>query len=196
MRKLHITPIFDLVPAARRAAFRAALAVLVVGGFGALAALGTACGDPAHDDDVASLGPEGSAPPGPLHRPGQPCVVCHGGRGPAKAQFSLGGTIYDSPYDPMSKSNVLSAVNVTLTDSTMKTHKTATNAAGNFFVHVDEWAPAYPVHVQLDYTDGTTQTMVTHIGRDGSCAGCHHDPSGTASPGHVYLLPMTPPATP
>jgi hypothetical protein len=35
--------------------------------------------------------------------------------------------------------------------------------------------------------DGVTQKMGTHVGRDGSCAGCHVDPQGPTSPGRVYL---------
>ena len=47
----------------------------------ALAALATTCTlDPVQSEAVADLG--GEAPgvaPGPLHRPGQPCLVCHDG---------------------------------------------------------------------------------------------------------------------
>jgi hypothetical protein len=60
------------------------------------AALGSfACVDAVHEDAVKALG--GEAPgvsAGPLHRPGQPCVTCHGGSGPAKTQFSMAGTVY------------------------------------------------------------------------------------------------------
>ena len=53
------------------------------------------CYDPVHDQEVAALG--GEAPgvsPGPTHRPGQPCNVCHGGVGPANLRFSVAGTVY------------------------------------------------------------------------------------------------------
>ena len=54
-----------------------------------------ATSNPVHDNEVAALGPEDpSVPPGPDHRPGQPCLVCHGGSGPASAQFAVGGTVY------------------------------------------------------------------------------------------------------
>ena len=53
------------------------------------------CNDATHDEEVAALGAEDPAvPPGPDHRPGQPCLTCHGGIGPAKQQFSIGGTVY------------------------------------------------------------------------------------------------------
>jgi hypothetical protein len=29
--------------------------------------------------------------------------------------------------------------------------------------------------------------MQSHIGSNGSCAGCHADPPGPDSPGHVYF---------
>ena len=54
-----------------------------------------ACGDPTHDRAVEVLGGEApGVPEGPLHRPGQPCVTCHGDSGPASGEFSLAGTVY------------------------------------------------------------------------------------------------------
>ena len=51
--------------------------------------------DPVHDEQVAALGPEPAGEsPGPLHRPGQPCLVCHGGLGPAHQSFSVAGTVF------------------------------------------------------------------------------------------------------
>jgi hypothetical protein len=57
-----------------------------------------------------------------------------------------------------------------------------TNQAGNFYVLPSEWTPQYPVCVTIDRVP-----MLTLISRDGSCAGCHFDPAGPDSPGHVYL---------
>ena len=109
-------------------------------------------------------------------------MACHGGRGPAKSEFSMAGTVFTYPdkTDP-----VVGAV-VTLTDSTKKQFAATTNAAGNMFVHADEWKPAYPVGVGITY-GAESRAMTSHVGRDGSCAGCHHDPPGTESPGHVYF---------
>jgi hypothetical protein len=140
------------------------------------------CGDPVHDDDVNSLGPEGPGGTGALHRAGQPCDTCHGGRGPAKATFSVAGTIFKALEDEVG----LNGAVVTLTDSNNKTHTETTNAVGNFYVHADDFTPAYPMHVEIDY-GGVKQKMGSHVGRDGSCAGCHHDPQGTSSPGHIFL---------
>lgn len=164
--------------------------LVAIGLFGAL---NISCGDPEHDDLVNALGPETNVPTGPLHRPNQPCLACHGGRGPAKSQFSMAGTVntLEATKTP------LAGVVVTLTDSTAFTAKKAgfqstTNSAGNFFVHKDEYTPAYPVHVQLTHPNAPAGTgpkqMYSHIGRDGSCAGCHKEGgAGTESPGIVYF---------
>ncbi len=68
-------------------------ALLVAVAVLATLAVGGACGgDPVHDEEVAALGPEpGGGAPGPEHRPGQPCLVCHGGSGPASEgeQFAV-----------------------------------------------------------------------------------------------------------
>ena len=60
-----------------------------------LAAAVVACVDESHELQVQALG--GEAPgvsPGPLHRPGQPCLVCHGEPGPASHKFVMAGTVY------------------------------------------------------------------------------------------------------
>src|SRR6185437_13022232 len=60
----------------------------------------TGCNDPVPDDEVASLGPEDpNVPPGPLHRPGQPCMACHDGTGPASLAFATAGTIFQDMPD-------------------------------------------------------------------------------------------------
>lgn len=157
--------------------------------------LGTACGDPVHDDLVSALGPEDSKVPiGPLHRSGQPCMACHGGRGPAKSSFSMAGTVYNIP-DPATKAPLAGVIvnlkdSVAFLDANSKGFNATTNTAGNFFLHSDEYVPAYPVHVVLTHPSAppnSGKTMYSHVGRDGSCAGCHHDPVGTESPGHIYF---------
>jgi hypothetical protein len=67
-----------------------------------------------------------------------------------------------------------------------------TNCAGNFFVEAVDWTPLFPVHVQIVYGDQSAQ-MISHMGRETSCATCH---TGTVSPmsvSQVYLNqdPMT-----
>ena len=51
--------------------------------------------DPVRDQRIERLGPEVSGvPEGPLHRPNQPCLLCHAGAGPGDAVFSLAGTVF------------------------------------------------------------------------------------------------------
>jgi hypothetical protein len=161
---------------------RAAISLLL-----AAAALG--CADPVHDDVVTALGPErGGVPAGPLHRPGQPCLVCHDGGGPGDMVLRFGGTIYQNDVDD----TPLVAATVTLTDAKAHTRVAVTNCAGNFFVQAVDWSPVFPVHVQVDY-GSVSATMQNHIGREGSCAACHTGKDSSTSVVHPYLTsdPMT-----
>ncbi len=113
-------------------------------------------------------------PHGPLHRPGQPCLLCHG-------DFSVAGTVFADATDKQPAVGV----SVNLADSQNRTFAASTNEVGNFFVKTTEFQPVYPMKVALQY-GGVTANMTADIGRNGSCASCHFDPPGSASPGHVY----------
>jgi hypothetical protein len=146
------------------------------------------CVDTVHEDAVQALGQEDpSVSPGPLHRPGQPCVTCHGGSGPAKTQFSNAGTVY--AQDKSTRPGV--GALVILEDVTGATTQTTTNSAGNFYFPLSAYDPHYPVSVsQVSSADGSqNQGMTTLINRDGSCADCHANPRGPDSMGPVYLAP-------
>jgi hypothetical protein len=141
-----------------------------------------ACADPVHDQEVAALGPEKSGVrTGPLHRPGQPCVLCHqlGSDDP----FTVAGTVYATP----DKTVPLTMVKVQLVDSQGSRLATFTNCAGNFFVRPFEWKFQYPIWVTLAAEDQLID-MESPIYRDGSCATCHVDPKNPTSAGHVFLL--------
>jgi hypothetical protein len=60
------------------------------------------------------------------------------------------------------------------------------NAAGNFYQPAAVWQPTYPTLPQVALGN-ITEPMTTHVGRDGSCAGCHVDPAGPTAAGHVYV---------
>jgi len=145
-------------------------------------ALVVAC-DPVHSDAVDALG--GEAPnvrKGPLHRPGQPCLLCHDGALGDPPEFTVAGTIFQNPNDKAAASNAT----VTLTSSNGASYRATTNAAGNFYVTPNEYTPVYPMKVAVSY-GGVEVAMTADVGRDGACASCHVDPAGPSSPGHVYV---------
>lgn len=149
--------------------------------------LGSSC-DPVHGDAVDALGGEAAGVgPGPLHRGGQPCLLCHDGAIGNPTKFSVAGTVYDAP----STAQPVAGVTVTMTSLHDGASFTATtNEAGNFYATPTEWAPAYPIKVTMK-SGGKSICMTTHIGRDGSCAGCHVEPAGQASPGRIVVAPPT-----
>jgi mono/diheme cytochrome c family protein len=168
-----------------RLALHLALMVLLAGA-GAAASLATvSCTDEVHNEEVAALGPEVSGvPPVPLHRPGQPCLTCHGGSGPAKLQLSEGGTVYLS----QGGGAPAPGATVQIEDILGNLWTVQANAAGNFFATLSDYAPHYPTQMQVTSADGTvTNQMLTHAGRDGSCADCHTPTEGPTSPGPVYV---------
>jgi hypothetical protein len=141
------------------------------------------CVDATHEDQVKALGGETpGVSPGPLHRPGQPCLTCHGGEGPAHAQFSVAGTV----YAVRSQSTPAVGAEVQIEDITGFIDTATTNTVGNFFIRSDDWAPTYPTQMQVAL-GSLTQQMTTHVGREGSCAGCHVAPQGPTSPGAVFV---------
>lgn len=139
--------------------------------------------DPVHDEAQADLGDEApGVDPGPTHRPGQPCLLCHDGTSAPK--WSVAGTI----YGVLGSSSPLQNAKVALTDANGSVYTATSNEVGNFWVDDSHWSPTYPVHVAVSLGN-VTSTMTTIIGRDGSCAGCHADPASRISVGRVYLAP-------
>lgn len=166
------------------------------------------CGDPVRSSAIDELG--GEAPgvkPGPLHRPGQPCVLCHDGNGPGNIVLAFGGTVYQSQSGPAVPA--VGAI-VHFRDAAHNEYRTATNCAGNFFVVDGDYNPTWPVFVKVEYSvtlvSPAGAQVVPVIGRmtspiynsegstvsglkDRSCAHCHSDPANSTSAGHVYLAP-------
>ena len=122
---------------------------------------------------------------GPLHRPGQPCVLCHDG--------SIGNPPGSPSPAPCTSTPTISqpavGASVALTDSQGHVFDTTTNA-GRQLLRADRTSsqPVYPMKVAVAY-GGVTVNMTADVGRNGSCAACHFDPPGPASPGHVYIPP-------
>ena len=148
-------------------------------------ALVTACVDESHELQVQALGGEAQGvSPGPLHRPGQPCLTCHGADGPSSHQFVMAGTVFAVEGERGPAPNV----QVVLEDVTGSFYATTTNEAGNFYVQEGEWSPTMPVSPQIPKA---RQEMMSYVQRGGSCADCHTLTRGPTSPGPVYLeLPM------
>ena len=140
--------------------------------------------DPVHASEIDALGGEApGVPEGPLHRPGQPCLLCHDGEIGDPTAFSVGGTVFDTPS---SMQGVVGAT-VAMTDTIGSSDTATTNAAGNFYVTPPEWTPIYPI-VEVQVQSGNvTVSMETLIGRNGSCAGCHTGTAGPVSPGPITL---------
>ena len=160
---------------------------------GVVVLLLAACVDPVHDAQIEALGGETTGiSPGPLHRPGQRCLTCHGGQGPADLELAVAGTVYqtravDSP--PLAGGTVAIYDATQLPDGGAP-RTAVTNAAGNFYIPASSWSPVYPLHDISVTIAGLAQPtpMHTNVGRDGSCATCHFLPEGRASHGHVYLV--------
>jgi hypothetical protein len=146
-----------------------------------LAAL-PACFDPVHSDAVAALGGEiDGERPGPLHRPGQPCLTCHGSDGPGSPEMAVGGTV----FDVRNSQNGASGATVVLTDATGDSRRPITNGRGNFYIFKREWDPVFPLRVEVDY-GGASKKMTSRIGRDGSCATCHVGSGGSGNMPGVF----------
>jgi len=188
-----MTPATPSTERARRASatIPRVLAVLVVLGAAALGAVSVpSCANPVQDQAIAALGGELSGvPPGPFHRPGQPCVVCHSENGTTKLQMVLGGTVFAD----LTSFKGVTDVDVVFTDSIGQTMTTTTNCVGNFYISSNSWSPKFPLAVEVRFPvfnmDGTEQmqsdgnggmklvqkvkAMGSVISRDGSCADCH-----------------------
>jgi hypothetical protein len=140
--------------------------------------------DPVQDAAIAALGGEAAGVrEGPTHRPGQPCLLCHDGAFGDPPAFSVAGTVFQ---DRTTKQAAVNAV-VKLEAADGAKRELTANAVGNFYLTPDAWSPTYPLQVSVTYQSETV-SMTSVIGGDGSCAGCHVDPSGPDSPGHVYAI--------
>ena len=156
---------------------------------------GSGCVDPLKGQQIAELGDE---VPGfeemELHRPGQPCLVCHSDGGPGEPKFSFGGTLFFRPPngDP---AFLVEGYTVEILDSKGDTVQATSNACGNFYIELDTFKPAYPVRTEVLGTNAegkliTNEVMTSRIARDGSCASCHLLPANFDSPGEVYVGPI------
>ena len=153
-----------------------------------LALLLAAC-DPVIDSAVAALGPEDpNVRRGPLHRPGQPCLLCHDGSLGNPQRFTVAGTVFHKSGDRVAAESVV----VQITDANRNTIALTTNPAGNFYTTPAQYDPTFPLQTALKTSIGTVQMLTLIAGNgtteaNGACASCHFDPAGANSPGHVCV---------
>lgn len=142
------------------------------------------CEDPVTQEQIDALGPESpDVLPGPQHRPGQPCMYCHGSAGPA-SRFTAAGTIYRAP----SSEQRSGGVEVRLIDAAHRPHIAYTNCAGNFFVMPQEYEPVMPLWVSVyEPRQMLLSDMESAMNRDGNCGACHQAQKSPTSAGRVFL---------
>jgi hypothetical protein len=149
--------------------------------------------DPQHDLEVAALGPEDpKIPVGPLHRAGQPCMLCHD-LGQDAVEFNLAGTLYrdNTTATPLTDAEVL------FVDAASNLFTAHTNCVGNFYIGALEYEPVWPFWVTIRQA-GNDSAMGSPVHRERSCAACHFNPAGPRTAGQVYLtsddfvVPMIP----
>lgn len=149
-----------------------------------MSAASPGCDDPVNERAIEDLGEEAAGVPvGPLHRPGQPCLVCHDGR--EATALSVAGTIYRLP----DSAQPVAGARVHLIDASSVRYLAATNCAGNFFVRPGDFTPVYPMWVRVELGDWL-QEMESPVNGNGSCAGCHASEPGPSSAGRVHVLPF------
>jgi hypothetical protein len=149
------------------------------------------CEDPVRDQRIRDLGDEDpSVPVGVDHRPGQPCVLCHSGDGPASDKpFVVGGTVYATSA---AKAPGGAGLLVRFVDSGGSTPRVdvATSTSGNFYVTPDQWPDmTFPLKTAVfDAAQKPLQAMQTTIDREGSCNFCHDPfaPDTRRSIGAIY----------
>ena len=101
--------------------------------------------------------------------------------------FSVAGTV----FAVQGQKAPAAGVDVHIEDSAGTHANVTTNAAGNFYITPSQWSPTFPTGV-ISITQGQIiQVMLSHVGRDGSCAACHVDPASTTSPGPLWLMAAT-----
>ena len=155
----------------------AAAALVAFAAFAAFASM--SCSDPVRDRRIGELGGENpSVPTGPLHRAGQPCVLCHSAGGPAsKFPFAVAGTIFETNG---ADANGAEGVQVLFIDAASSQRRYDTNAAGNFYIPESEWSDlTFPFKVGLLSKDGKQVPMNSTVNREGSCNFCHRPAAGS-----------------
>jgi uncharacterized membrane protein YgcG len=159
---------------------------LVLGALAVAAAWVSCRRDPVPQAAIDDLPPEDPGGPSELHRPGQPCVLCHSEYEGADPALAVGGTVWQQNPTTLELGPV-EGVFVTVYDSAGASQKACTNSAGNFFVRLEDWNDAkFPFTVQVG-----NRFMRSLIGRERSCAGCHKLATKTRVDRDPFIDPST-----
>lgn len=139
------------------------------------------------------------------HRPGQPCLLCHGTKHvlgvPGGDAWEIAGTVYPELESPADAG--LEGVRVEITDAEGELFVAVTNKAGNFLFEHDwkakeprdvepGWVavpkqPVFPLTVEVVKGE-VRNKMHTKIWRTGGCADCHGATVNESSVGRVILF--------
>lgn len=152
------------------------------------------CSDSFLNDQIDALGPEADRfPPGEIHRPGAPCVLCHSEYHGAEPRMSIGGTLFVKPAE--GEPYPAAGYTVRVVDSEGQQRDMVSNRCGNFYVRHSEFVPKYPMRTELLAPDPedpsrllSNRPMASRISRDGSCGSCHAHPASPFSPGVVFVV--------
>ena len=146
------------------------------------APLSGGCVDPVQQEQVAALGPEEpGVAVGPLHRSGQPCLICHSSAGEA-SRFTAAGTVYGTA----TVRQPIGGVKVRLIDASRRSYVAYTNCVGNFFVLPGEFEPVMPMWASLSGYDADID-MESPMHKDGDCGFCHKPEKSPSSAGPIFL---------
>ncbi len=141
----------------------------------ALLVLAASCSDPVRDQRIAELGDETATGPGPDHRPGQDCLLCHSPGGPASdTPFAAAGTVYTTPTGD----DGASGIEVRFIDAAGRgpVDKVVTTKSGNFYVPAGSWKVTFPFRVGLyKGKDELVAPMISTVNREASCNYCHRN---------------------
>lgn len=153
--------------------------------------------DPVLSDIIDEQGNEtADIDKGEYHRAGQRCAACHqDGSEASDAPFTLAGTVFAQPGRQVGVGDV----EIRLTDSDGTKYTTKTNCVGNFFIKASDWAPRFPILVDIA-KNGVRRQMRSPIGRAKSCADCHRIDTPLKAPlsqlVHIYLYSGDEPGSP
>ena len=113
---------------------------------------------------------------GPLMRPGEDCLACHGGQGTlpfgertrhAKA-WTVAGTVFETDANAQFEGAGIEGAEVQITDAAGWSFSLRTNLAGNFYTRE---GVQFQLHVCVAH--GSARRCMESPSATGGCNGCH-----------------------